>query len=93
MKDERSQDLEISKNRILGGEKEGRSKRKIIRRGQQGVGAEGCREEIREIELSEGERRGKDQDRGEERGDRKGRALGPKAPGTCPHRPDVCFAT
>lgn len=49
--------------------------------------------EIREIELSEGERRGKDQDRGEERGDRKGRALGPKAPGTCPHRPDVCFAT
>lgn len=42
MKDERSQDLEIFKNRILGGEKEGRSKRKIIRRGQQGVGAEGC---------------------------------------------------
>lgn len=28
-----------------------------------------------------------------DRGDRKGRALGPKAPGTCPHRPDVCFAT
>ena len=31
--------------------------------------------------------------RGEGRGDRKGRALGPKAPGTCPRRPDVCFAT
>lgn len=47
----------------------------------------------RERDKSTDRRTEKERKRSAESGDLGGRALRPKAPGTCPRRPDVCFAT
>lgn len=86
MKGERSQDLKIPKNSSNSRWREG--KRKDARSGRlfedDRVLARRVVAEIREIELSEGERRGKDQDRGERSRGSKGACPWSEGPGHVP---------